>query len=62
MAETIQLDKIASVVCRIHFPRTVSITSDMESRSGNTVVVRVLPEGALTDIETWIENGALAEE
>ena len=45
MAQTIQLDKIASVVCRISFPRTISITSELESRSGNTIVVRVLPEG-----------------
>ncbi len=45
MAETIQLDKIASVVSRVGLPRTVSITSKLESTSGNAIVVRVLPDG-----------------
>ncbi len=45
MAKTIQLDKIASVVNRIGLPRTVSVTSKLESVSGNAIVVRVLPEG-----------------
>lgn len=45
MEENVQLDKIASVVGRIDLPQTVSITSKLESRSGNAIVVRVLPEG-----------------
>ncbi len=45
MAETIQLDKIASVVSRVGLPRTVSITTKLESISGNAIVVRVLPDG-----------------
>ncbi len=45
MAETIQLDKIASVVSRVGLPRTVTLTSKLESVSGNAIVVRVLPDG-----------------
>ena len=45
MAETIQLDKIASVVSRVGLSKSVSITSKLESISGNTIVVRVLPKG-----------------
>ena len=45
MEETVQLDKIASVVGRIDLPQTVSITSKLEPRSGNAIVVRVVPEG-----------------
>ena len=45
MAKEIRLDKIASVVCRIGLPKVVTVTDEMESRSGNAIVVRVLPEG-----------------
>ena len=45
MDQTIQLDKIASVVVRIDLPRTVSLTRELEASSGNAIVVRVLPEG-----------------
>ena len=45
MSQEIKLDKIASVVCRIGLPKFVTITSDLDSESGNAIVVRVLPEG-----------------
>jgi len=41
----IRLDKIASVVCRIGFDKVVPVTHEMVARSGNAVVVRILPEG-----------------
>ena len=50
MVQTIQLDKIASVVGRIDIPRAVSITDQLEASSGNAIVVRVLPEGKAKQI------------
>ncbi len=45
MITTVKVDKIASVVSRLGLPDVIELTSDLESRSGNVVVVRVLPVG-----------------
>jgi hypothetical protein len=45
MSQTVKIDKIASVVCRMQLPRMLEVTPHMEAASGNAVVVRVLPEG-----------------
>lgn len=45
MTDSVRADKIASVVSRLDLPDEIQLTYDMESRSGNVVVVRVLPVG-----------------
>jgi hypothetical protein len=45
MSNTVRADKIASVVSRLELPDQIPLTSELESRSGNVVVVRVLPLG-----------------
>jgi hypothetical protein len=42
---TVKVDKIASVVLRLDIPDEIELTEHVESKSGNVVVVRVLPAG-----------------
>ncbi len=45
MGLMVKVDKIASVVSRLALPDEIELTTTLESRSGNAVVVRVLPVG-----------------
>jgi hypothetical protein len=55
----IRVQKIASVVYRLAFKKEVEITEELESRSGNVVVVRALSEKRIYN-EVELENGRMS--
>lgn len=56
----VRVHKIASVVYRLGFQKEVEITRKLESRPGNTVVVRALTEKRLYS-ELELENGRMSK-
>ena len=58
MSRMVKVDKIASVVSRLKLSDEIELTSDLESRSGNAVVVRIVPEGK-SDQELELVDGRM---
>ena len=58
MGSTVRVDKIASVVSRLELPDEIELTSSLESKSGNAVVVRILPDGK-SDQELELVDGRM---
>ena len=60
MADTVRVHKVASVVYRLELDKEVEITSRLEARSGNAVVVRALNEKRVYG-ELELENGRMSK-